>query len=157
MGCFHLRPMKLLLNGLNGLMDQIIIKHLYFAINGNLATHGIKLCFLIWKWQIFLQVITIYYQLVHIHLSYLAKKITGFCMSSIQRFFPAWIWPLALKSELDQCQHHAWHLHVPWITKCCSQLVYETLPWKEAINILPASSVLGRLPVVLACDTGTIQ
>ena len=23
-------------------MDQIIIKHLYLAINGNLATHGIK-------------------------------------------------------------------------------------------------------------------
>ena len=37
-----------------------------------------------------------------------------------------------------------------WITECCSRLVYEPLHLKEVVYVLPASSVLGRLPVVLA-------
>ena len=42
-----------------------------------------------------------------------------------------------------------------WITECCSRLVYEPLPGKEVMYVLPASSVLGRLPVVRAGETGT--
>ena len=43
-----------------------------------------------------------------------------------------------------------------WITECCSRLVYEPLPGKEVVYVVPASSVLGRLPVVLEGNTGTI-
>jgi hypothetical protein len=43
-----------------------------------------------------------------------------------------------------------------WITTCGSTLIYETLPGKEVVYVLPISSILGRLPVVLAGDTGTI-
>ena len=43
-----------------------------------------------------------------------------------------------------------------WITKCGSKLIYETLPGKEVLYVLPISSILGRLPVVRAGDTGTI-
>ena len=43
-----------------------------------------------------------------------------------------------------------------WITKCGSNLIYETLPGNEVMYVLPITSVLGRLPVVLAGDTGTV-
>ena len=43
-----------------------------------------------------------------------------------------------------------------WITKCSSKLIYETLPGKEVVYVLPITSILGRLPVVRAVDTGTI-
>ena len=43
-----------------------------------------------------------------------------------------------------------------WITKCGSKLIYETLPGKEVVYILPITSILGRLPIVRAGDTGTI-
>ena len=43
-----------------------------------------------------------------------------------------------------------------WITNCSSRLIYEQLPGKEVVCVVPALSVLGRLPVVLASDTGTI-
>ena len=43
-----------------------------------------------------------------------------------------------------------------WITTCGSRLIYETLPGKEVVYVLPISSVLGRLPVVRAGDMGTI-
>ena len=43
-----------------------------------------------------------------------------------------------------------------WITKCCSKLIYESLPGKEVVNDLPITSILGLLPVVRAGDTGTI-
>jgi hypothetical protein len=32
-----------------------------------------------------------------------------------------------------------------WITKCCSKLIYETLPGKEVVCVLPITSKLGRL------------
>ena len=41
-------------------------------------------------------------------------------------------------------------------TKCGSKLIYETLPGKEVVYVLPITSILGRLPVVRAGDTGTI-
>ena len=43
-----------------------------------------------------------------------------------------------------------------WISKCGSKLIYETLPGKEVMYVLPITSILGRLPVILAGDTGTI-
>ena len=43
-----------------------------------------------------------------------------------------------------------------WITACGSSLIYETLPGKDLVYILPISSVLGRLPVVRAGDMGAI-
>ena len=43
-----------------------------------------------------------------------------------------------------------------WITQCGSRLIYELLPGKEMVYVVPVSSVLGRLPVVRARDTGTI-
>ena len=43
-----------------------------------------------------------------------------------------------------------------WITKCGSKLIYKTLPGKEVVYVLPITSILGRLPVVWAGDTGTI-
>ena len=45
-----------------------------------------------------------------------------------------------------------------WIAKCCSKLIYETLPGKEVVLVLPITSImiLGRLPVVRAGDTVTI-
>ena len=43
-----------------------------------------------------------------------------------------------------------------WITKCGSKLIYETLPDKQVLYVLPITSILGRLPVVRAGDTGTI-
>ena len=43
-----------------------------------------------------------------------------------------------------------------WIAKCGSKLIYETLPEKAVLYVLPITSILGRLPVVLAGDTGTI-
>ncbi len=43
-----------------------------------------------------------------------------------------------------------------WITQCGSRLIYELLPGKEVVYVVPVSSVLGRLPVVRAGDTGTI-
>ena len=43
-----------------------------------------------------------------------------------------------------------------WITVCGSRLLYEPLHGKEVVYVVPASSVLGRLPVVRAGDTGTI-
>ena len=43
-----------------------------------------------------------------------------------------------------------------WIAKCGSKLIYETLPGKEVVYVLPITSILGRLPVVRAGDTGTI-
>ena len=42
-----------------------------------------------------------------------------------------------------------------WITKCRLKLIYETLPAKEVVYVLPITSILGRLPVVRASDTGT--
>ena len=44
-------------------------------------------------------------------------------------------------------------------TKCCSKLIYQTLPDKQVVYVLPSmiTSILGRLPVVQAGDTGTIQ
>ena len=47
-------------------------------------------------------------------------------------------------------------LRESWILTCGSRLIYETLPGKEVVYILPISSVLGRLPVVRAGDMGTI-
>ena len=45
-----------------------------------------------------------------------------------------------------------------WITKCGSKLIYELLPEKRVVYVLPIASILGRLPVVQAGDTGrTIQ
>ena len=45
------------------------------------------------------------------------------------------------------------------VTKCCSKLIYQTLPDKQVVYVLPSmtTSILGRLPVVQAGDTGTIQ
>ena len=43
-----------------------------------------------------------------------------------------------------------------WITKCGSKLIYKLLPEKQIVYVLPIMSVLGRLPVVWAGDTGTI-
>ena len=43
-----------------------------------------------------------------------------------------------------------------WITKCGSKLIYKLLPEKQIVYVLPITSVLGRLPVVWAGDTGTI-
>ena len=43
-----------------------------------------------------------------------------------------------------------------WITTCGSGLIYEILPGKEVVYVLPISSVLGRLPVVRAGHMGTI-
>ena len=43
-----------------------------------------------------------------------------------------------------------------WITKCCSKLIYELLPEKQVVYVLPITSILGRLPVVQAWDAGTI-
>ena len=40
--------------------------------------------------------------------------------------------------------------------KCGSKLIYETSPGKEVVYVLPITSVLGRLPVVRAGDSGTI-
>ena len=48
-------------------------------------------------------------------------------------------------------------LEESWITKCGSRLIYETLPGKEVVYVLPIASILGRLPVIRAGDTGTIQ
>ena len=42
------------------------------------------------------------------------------------------------------------------IAKCRSKLIYKTLPGKEVVYVLPITSILGRLPVVRAGDTGTI-
>ena len=44
-----------------------------------------------------------------------------------------------------------------WINTCCSSLIYDTLQGKEVVYVLPISSILGRLPAVLAGDTGTIS
>ena len=43
-----------------------------------------------------------------------------------------------------------------WITKCGSRLIYEQLPGKEILYVIPISSILGKLPTVRAGDTGTI-
>ena len=43
-----------------------------------------------------------------------------------------------------------------WITECGSKLIYELLPGKEVVYVVPISSILGKLPVVRAGDTGTI-
>ena len=43
-----------------------------------------------------------------------------------------------------------------WITECGSKLIYELLPGKEVMYVVPISSILGKLPVVRAGDTGTI-
>ena len=43
-----------------------------------------------------------------------------------------------------------------WIKHCGSRLVYEPSPDKEVLYVVPSSSILGRLPVVKAGDTGTI-
>ena len=44
-----------------------------------------------------------------------------------------------------------------WITKCGPKLIYETLLEKEVVYyILPITSILWRLPVFWAGDTGTI-
>ena len=53
--------------------------------------------------------------------------------------------PVAVKQSLEL-----------WITKCGSKLIYETLPKKEVVYVLPITSILGRLPVIRAGDTGTI-
>ena len=42
------------------------------------------------------------------------------------------------------------------MTVCGSRLVYEPQHGKEVLYVVPVSSVLGRLPVVCAGDTGTI-
>ena len=43
-----------------------------------------------------------------------------------------------------------------WITECGSKLIYELAPGKEVMYVVPVTSILGRLPVVRAGDTGTI-
>ena len=43
-----------------------------------------------------------------------------------------------------------------WIAKCGSKLIYKTLPGKQVVYVLPIASILGRLPVVRAGNTGTI-
>ena len=43
-----------------------------------------------------------------------------------------------------------------WITQCGSKLIYELMPGKEVMYVVPVSSILGKLPVVRAGDTGTI-
>jgi hypothetical protein len=43
-----------------------------------------------------------------------------------------------------------------WITECGSKLIYELLPNKEVLYVVPVTSILGKLPVVRAGDTGTI-
>ena len=43
-----------------------------------------------------------------------------------------------------------------WITKCGSKLIYKLLPEKKVVYVLPITSILGRLPIVRARDTGTI-
>ena len=47
-----------------------------------------------------------------------------------------------------------------WISACGSRLIYEAMPGKEILYVIPISLILGRLPgplpVVKAGDTGTI-
>ena len=43
-----------------------------------------------------------------------------------------------------------------WITKCGSKLIYETLPGKEVLYVLPIASILGRLPVVRNADSSRV-
>ncbi len=43
-----------------------------------------------------------------------------------------------------------------WITECGSKLIYDLLQGKEVIYVVPITSILGKLPVVRAGDTGTI-
>ncbi len=42
------------------------------------------------------------------------------------------------------------------MTQCGSMLIYELLPGKELVYVVPVSLVLGMLPVVRAGDKGTI-
>ena len=44
-----------------------------------------------------------------------------------------------------------------WITKWGSKLIYKSLPAKRVVYVLPITSILRRLPVVRAGDTGIIQ
>ena len=44
-----------------------------------------------------------------------------------------------------------------WIAKCGSKLICETLSGKEIVYVLPITSILGRVPVFRAGDSGTIQ
>ena len=41
-----------------------------------------------------------------------------------------------------------------WITKCGSWLIYELLPGKEILYVIPITSILGKFPTVCA-DVGT--
>ena len=43
-----------------------------------------------------------------------------------------------------------------WITKCGSRLIYELLPGKEILYVIPITPILGNLPIVRSGDTGTI-
>ena len=42
------------------------------------------------------------------------------------------------------------------IVNCCLKVIYKTLPGKKVVYVLLITSILGRLPVVRAGDTGTI-
>ena len=42
------------------------------------------------------------------------------------------------------------------IAKCRSKLIYETVPGKEVLYVLPITFIPGRLLVIRAGDTGTI-
>ena len=35
-----------------------------------------------------------------------------------------------------------------WITTCGSKLIYDLLPGKEVVYVLPITSILGKLPLV---------
>ncbi len=43
-----------------------------------------------------------------------------------------------------------------WITECGSKLTHELPPGKEVMYVVQISSILGKLPLVRAGDTGTI-
>ena len=55
-------------------------------------------------------------------------------------------------SNIDVGPYFAWP--ESWNSECGSKLIYETLPGKEFMYVLPITSILGRLPVVRAGDMG---
>ena len=63
------------------------------------------------------------------------------------QYWVLWYWGSGSNSE--------WNAE-EWITRCGSSLIYEMLPGKEILYVVPITSVLGKLPVVHAGDTGTI-
>ncbi len=63
---------------------------------------------------------------------------------------------ISMRSYWYECELRCVLFPEKWITECGPKMIYELLPNKEVLYVVPVTSILRKLPVVKPGDTGTV-